>query len=593
MLDPRIYRTGLIAVAVGAILLAFSFNNQPGPVGTTLPPEAFNGQNAYRNMLGLAEKFPDRSPGSAGDNGLAAAVAKALHRDGFSVTTKSATAHTAEGTRTLKTVTAVRPGLSSDSIVVVSHRDSGGSPDTAGLSGTAVLLELARVLSGETQHHPLVLVSTSGSAGSAGASQVARNLGSSVDAVIVLGDLAGSGVREPIVVPWSNGEQVAPPVLRNTLSADISAQAGFPAGQASLLGQVAHLAFPLTVTEQGPFGENGYPAALVSLAGQRPPDPGAAVTSRDRINGLGQAMLQAVNSLDGASAVPAPAAYLLFDGKLIPPWAVRLFVLALVVPVLLTAIDGTARARRRGHPIMRWMLWVLAGALPFLLGVVLVLGAKLVGLLGVTPPAPLGPGQVPLAGAGIVVLAVVGAAIVLMLLFRKQLVALLIRTRPPRPLGSPSNPGAGAALLLVMCALTLGIWVRNPYAAALLVPALHLWMWVLDPGVRMPRPLAAVLLLAGFAPPVLVALYYGRAFGLGPVDAAWTGVLMIAGGYVGLVNALLWSLVLGCFASAISIAIRRPRPDRPKREEVPITVRGPITYAGPGSLGGTKSASRR
>lgn len=596
MLDPRIYRTGLVAVAVGVILLAFSFNNQPGPVSTTLPPEAFNGQNAYRNMLGLAEKFPDRSPGSPGDNALAGAVAKALHRDGFSVTTKSQDAHTAEGTRALKTVTAVRPGLSSDSIVVVSHRDSSGSPDTAGLSGTAVLLELGRVLSGQTQHRSLILVSTSGSAGSAGASLLARNLGPSVDAVIVLGDLAGSGVRQPIVVPWSNGQQVAPPVLRNTLAADISAQAGLPAGHTSLLGQVAHLAFPLTVTEQGPFGENGYSAALVSLAGQRAPDPGEAVTSPDRITGLGQAMLQAVNSLDGASTIPAPTPYLLFDGMVIPPWAVRLFVLALIIPVLLTTIDGMARARRRGHPILRWTLWVLAGALPFLVGIVLVLGAKLVGLLGATPPAPLGAGQVPLHGAGIAVLALVGAAIVLTLVFRKQLVARVIATRPPRPprpLGSPANPGAGAALLLVMCATALGIWLRNPYAAALLVPALHLWMWVLDPEVRMPRAVAAVLMLAGFAPPVLVALYYGRTLGLGPVDAAWTGVLMIAGGYVGLMTALLWSLVLGCFASAISIAIRRPRPDRPQREEVPITVRGPISYAGPGSLGGTKSALRR
>lgn len=592
MLDPRIYRTGLIAVAVGVILLAFSFENQPGAVGTTLPPEAFNGQNAYRNMQGLATKFPDRSPGSPGDNALAGAVAKALHRDGFSVSTRSAPAHTAAGTRTLRTVTAVRPGLSSGSIVVVSHRDSSGSPGTAGLSGTAVLLELGRVLSGETQHRSLVLVSTSGSAGSAGASQVARSLGPSVDAVIVLGDLAGSGVREPIVVPWSNGQQVAPPVLRNTLAADISAQAGIQPGQTSLLGQFAHLAFPLSVSEQGPFGENGYPAALVSLTGQRVPDANEPVAGPDRITGLGQAMLETVNSLDGAAAVPAPTPYLLFDGKLIPPWAVRLFVLALIVPVLLTTIDGLARARRRGHPVLRWMLWVLAGALPFLLGVVLVLGAKLVGLLGVTPPAPLGAGQVPLHGAGIVVLALVGVAIVLTLLLRKRLVALLSRSRPPRPLGSPSNPGAGAALLLVMCAVTLAIWLRNPYAAALLVPALHLWLWVVDPDVRMPRPVAAVLTLAGFAPPVLVALYYGRALGLGPVDAAWTGVLTIAGGYVGLVNALLWSLVLGCFASAVSIAIRRPRPDRPRREEVPVTVRGPITYAGPGSLGGTKSALR-
>jgi len=47
MLDPRIYRTGFVAVALAAIVLAFSLQDQPGPLGTTLPPDAFNGQNVY------------------------------------------------------------------------------------------------------------------------------------------------------------------------------------------------------------------------------------------------------------------------------------------------------------------------------------------------------------------------------------------------------------------------------------------------------------------------------------------------------------------------------------------------------------------
>src|SRR2546430_2402963 len=85
---PWIYRTGLIAVAVGVILLAFSLTDQAGPAGTSLPPEAFNGQNAYRDMQGLANKFPHRRPGSPGDDALAAAVARAMRKDNFSVTTR-------------------------------------------------------------------------------------------------------------------------------------------------------------------------------------------------------------------------------------------------------------------------------------------------------------------------------------------------------------------------------------------------------------------------------------------------------------------------------------------------------------------------
>jgi hypothetical protein len=49
--------------------------------------------------------------------------------------------------------------------------------------------------------------------------------------------------------------------------------------------------------------------------------------------------------------------------------------------------------------------------------------------------------------------------------------------------------------------------------------------------------------------------------------------------------------MLGCLASVVSIAVRLARRGRP--EDIPVTVRGPVTYAGPGSLGGTESAIRR
>jgi hypothetical protein len=52
-----------------------------------------------------------------------------------------------------------------------------------------------------------------------------------------------------------------------------------------------------------------------------------------------------------------------------------------------------------------------------------------------------------------------------------------------------------------------------------------------------------------------------------------------------------WSLVAGCVASVIALLVRAARRTEP--EEAPVTIRGPVTYAGPGSLGGTKSALRR
>ena len=60
--------------------------------------------------------------------------------------------------------------------MIVAHRDARGSPAAADLSGTATLLELARVLAGETLHRTIVLASTSGSQGAAGALRLAATL---------------------------------------------------------------------------------------------------------------------------------------------------------------------------------------------------------------------------------------------------------------------------------------------------------------------------------------------------------------------------------------------------------------------------------
>jgi hypothetical protein len=156
-----------------------------------------------------------------------------------------------------------------------------------------------------------------------------------------------------------------------------------------------------------------------------------------------------------------------------------------------------------------------------------------------------------------------------------------------------ADPGAGAALLLVLCAITLLVWTRNPFAAALLVPALHAWMWIADPRIRLPRTATFGLLLAGVVPVALIVVYYARLVGAGPIEVAWNALLLTSGGYIGAITALAWCVVLGCLVSIVSISLRRPRFVRQAADQAPVTIRGPITYAGPGSLGGTESRLRR
>ena len=125
----------------------------------------------------------------------------------------------------------------------------------------------------------------------------------------------------------------------------------------------------------------------------------------------------------------------------------------------------------------------------------------------------------------------------------------------------------------------------------LIVPALHLWMWVLMPQTRMHPALRGTLFVAGLAPPLLLLAYFMITLGYNPITFAWSGAMMIASGQISPLVALEWCAAAACALWGVAIAAWSARQEHP--QEVPVTVRGPVTYAGPGSLGGTKSALRR
>ena len=88
---------------------------QAGPLTATLVPDAFDGQNAYATMQSLATAYPNRPPGSYGDNQMAGYVAGALKGDGFLVNRTRFTAQTVNGPRTIQT----RPAQRSLSLLAV------------------------------------------------------------------------------------------------------------------------------------------------------------------------------------------------------------------------------------------------------------------------------------------------------------------------------------------------------------------------------------------------------------------------------------------------------------------------------------------
>ena len=333
VLDPRVYRAAFAPAVLALIVAAFSVRDRPRPLTTSLAADAFDQVRVERTLRDLRTRFPERRPGSPGDRGLAGMVAGALRADQFSVRVRRFHAQTIDGDRALQDVVGVRAGLSQRRIVVVAHRDAASSPATAELSGTAALLELGRVFAGRKLHRTLVLVSTSGgSGGAAGIREWARHAGA-VDAVLVLGDLGGSRLRRPWVVPWSDRGPPAPAALQRTVETAVREEIGAPPGAASLPAQLARLAFPLTLGEQGGAGAARLPAVLLAADGERGPGAEQRVVP-GRLRDFGRAALRTITALDEAPGRPgAPQAVLVAHDKQLPGWALRLLVGALIVPV--------------------------------------------------------------------------------------------------------------------------------------------------------------------------------------------------------------------------------------------------------------------
>jgi hypothetical protein len=217
--------------------------------------------------------------------------------------------------------------------------------------------------------------------------------------------------------------------------------------------------------------------------------------------------------------------------------------------------------------------------------------AELLALTGATPvppPSPVPPDVVPLDGPALGVMAGVAVAMALALLLARFLAA-----RPDPAVLRPEGPGAAVAAALMLAVTALLLWLTNPYAGLLAVPAAHLWVVALLAGGPPPRRLRAVLLALGALPALLVALYYLFALSIDPVAGAWYLLLLVTGHTAGPVTVFLGCLMLGVLCAAAELVYRTPAPRAEDEGPEGPSVYGPGAYAGPGSLGGTESAIRR
>ena len=588
MLDPRIYRAALLPVLLVLIVVAFSLADGPAPLRTRFAPVAFDGARAARLLDVLAGEYPERRPGGPGDAALARRVATELHDalPAVAVHSRSFEAQTIDGSRTLTTVWAEQPGSGGGAqLVVVAHRDAAARGAKAELSGTAAMLELARVLGASRPVRTVTFASVSGgSGGQAGMADLVAHLQRPVDAVLELGDLAGPLAHgRPMVVAWSQSAGTAPLVLQRTVALALRTETGIVSPGAQARTALARFTYPLSVSGQGVANAGGLAGVRLSASGELPP-AGNAPALPARLDGFGRAALRALTALEGGPQVgPAPDRDLLIARKVLPGWALRLFVLALLLPALVTLVDGVARMRRRREPVLRRIAWVLALGVPFVVAALFARGLGLThAVVDLSPPAP--PGIVPPHRSGWTAMACTAVVLALGFLALRPLLLRGLRLG-----GVRDDPSAGLAPALVACVGGLVAWALNPYAALLFVLPANLWLLLGARELRLRRPVAVLVVLVSLIPAAGVAVVYAAQLRMRVGDVAWFWFQAVAGGQGGTAALVGWCVAAGAAAAAFVVACA-PEADA---ADLPITVRGPRSYAGPGSLGGTDSAMRR
>lgn len=587
MIEPRIYRAAFVPAVLAVILVMFSLESRPPPLPQGLAADVlFDGRQAAAATRQIVAGDRDRRPGTVGDRAVATSVRRAFEGRDFGVQVDR---FERDG-KPLVNVIGRRAGKSRRQIVVVAARDAATVPDAGGSAGdTAALMELSRVFEGRPSRKTIVLASIDGSTlGQAGARRLAQDLDApdQVDAVLVVSGIGTATGEAPTIVAWSNDATRGGIGLGRTVAASIRQELKSAAPGPSPGGQVARLAFPIGIGAQGVLLEQGYDAVRIAGHGEVA-ESGGPVVDEDRLGGLGRATLRTVTALDqGSTPERGPRTYVFLAGQVMPGWALSVLGFCLLLPVLVASVDAFARARRRRRAVGPWSMLLGVSALALAVGLGLGHVLALAGATPEPPDAPVPPGRYPLDAPAGAVLGAVAAVIALAWIGLRHLAR-----RTDAALADASAPGAAVAAVLVLSLATLVMWVINPFAGLILAPGLHLWMLatLTDPPPR--RRTRTAMVAAGLVLPALLALYHLIILDIDPLSGVWYLFLLVVGGHVSLLAALLGCVMAAALGSLWSIArAKHPEVEAPPQRP---SVRGPGSYAGPGSLGGTPSALRR
>ncbi|HYU16854.1 MAG TPA: M28 family peptidase [Candidatus Acidoferrum sp.] len=555
MLDFRIYRAGFLPALAAVVILLFALQGAPAPLPAVVAPTEFDQTAAAKIARQIVEVAPMRTPGSDGD----AQIADLVERHFKAVTGgEVAEQRFTSDDRDLRNVILTLPGESSRSVVVLAARDSASGPGAASsAAATASLLALVDQLRTSQHTKTLVFVSTDGASdGAAGARQFAEEFPRRglVDGAVVLWQPGSSVPRQPFLLDASDGPESASAQLVRTAERALTDQTGKKPQTEDLFGELAQLALPSALGEQGVLIEQGIDAVGLSSAGERPlavaqdqPDDLSPATLGD----IGRTALLLVATLDGAAAPPehGPSAYLNLGGNLIPAWTLALLALCLLLPAALASLDGLRQAFRHRVRIGWALGWSASRAAPLFAALLLLYLFALVGIVA-RPAFPFDPNRF---GVG------VGQVIVMALLALAVLAGYRSIQGWRVPAALPAAATAPALGLVAVLAVLLA-WLTNPYLALLLVPAAHVWLVTTRRSRPPPWPLVTAAAVVSLIPIGAAGADLAGRLALGS-EGPWELILMVGDGQIPFGAMAAACLLTGSLVGIVALAARRAELD--------------------------------
>ena len=477
MPNLRVYRYSWVVALVLAIVSLFTLGTPETPVLSD-EPATFDGKRAMLDLTTLAEEYTGRIAGSDADARAAIWLLQTFERLGFESHIDTFTATLSDRDVALQNVWAVARGTAAGTIVIVANRDSpprSTQGADANASGTATLLELARVFTVTGHEHTLLFLSTDGDAyGALGARHFVERRGvDDVLAVVALRRTASRSMEGLALDGWGPAARAAPPWLWLLSARAAKRAANLEAGLPTISTQVLRLAVPTSSGSQAPFVTAGVPA--ISLAAAAPTlDPPADTldeVSGETLTEIGRTAETMILAMDGGAddrARSGGATFLRRD-RTLPGGSLALLLVGLFVPLVAVATDLFADGRRERLRLSPAWARLALHIAPWLVVVGIIYFSNLVGLLPRSPGAVIPPESGLADDPRYLRVAILVVALLLAYAYATAVERRLARRVH---VDQRATVFAAHASLLVIAVIVLFV---NPYSLLLVAPAAVLW----------------------------------------------------------------------------------------------------------------------